>query len=86
MTTESRNLAVADIATTNLITAYPDESLHDVLHKLGASEVGRIPVVDRNEPAKLIGVIRRYDFVRAYTRAQSRLHSRKAQSDSAQTK
>lgn len=63
------SLTVADIATTNLITAYPDETLHDVVHRLGTSEVGRIPVVDRNNPNRLIGVLRRYDIVKAYGKA-----------------
>jgi len=76
MTSANKNLTAADIATTNLITAYPDESLHDVLHKLGDSEVGRIPVVDRKEPSKLVGVLRRHDFIRAYTKAQSQLPNR----------
>jgi CIC family chloride channel protein len=68
-----RNLTAADIATMHLITAYPDESLHDVLHKLGASDVGRIPVVDRKDTTKLIGILRRHDIVKAYTKAQSQL-------------
>ena len=72
MSSTSQNITVADIASTNLITAYPDESLHDVLHKPGSSEVGRIPVIDRKEPSKLVGVLRRHDIVRAYTKAQSR--------------
>jgi CIC family chloride channel protein len=76
MTSANQNLTVGDIATVNLITAYPDESLHDVLHKLGDSEVGRIPVIDRKEPSKLVGVLRRHDIVKAYTKAQSRLRKR----------
>jgi len=66
-------LTVADIATTNLITAYPDESLHDVVHRLGAREVGRVPVVDRQNPSRLLGVLRRYDVVKAYVKAISKL-------------
>ncbi|HIE17329.1 MAG TPA: CBS domain-containing protein [Dehalococcoidia bacterium] len=66
-------LTVADIATTNLVTAYPDESLHDVVHRLGAREVGRVPVVDRRKPSRLLGVLRRYDVVKAYVKAISQL-------------
>ena len=73
MASVNKNLSAADIATTNLIIAYPDESLHDVLHKLGNSEVGRIPVVDRKEPSKLIGILRRHDIVKAYTKAQAQM-------------
>jgi CIC family chloride channel protein len=67
-----QKLTVADIATTHLIVAYPDESLHDVISRLGSMEVGRIPVVDRKKPSKLLGVLRRYDIVNAYTRAMSK--------------
>lgn len=66
-------LTVADIAATNLITAYPDESLHDVVYRLGAREVGRVPVVDRQNPSRLLGVLRRYDVVKAYVKAISKL-------------
>jgi CIC family chloride channel protein len=66
-------LTVADIATTNIITAYPDETLHDVVHRLGTSEVGRIPVIDRKDRTKLIGVLRRYDIVKAYAKAMLKL-------------
>jgi CIC family chloride channel protein len=70
---ESRKLTVADIATTSLITAYPDESLRDVVQRLGAKEVGRLPVIDRKDPSRLIGVLRRYDIVKAYVKAISKL-------------
>ena len=69
----SKELTVADISTTHLITAYPDETLHDVVHRLGTSEVGRIPVVDRKDPSRLGGVLRRYDIVKAYAKAISKL-------------
>jgi CIC family chloride channel protein len=70
---KSHELTVADIATTSLITAYPDESLHDVVQKLEAKEVGRIPVVDRKDPSRLVGVLRRYDILKAYLKAISKL-------------
>jgi CIC family chloride channel protein len=66
------NLTVADICTRSLIVAYPDQSLHEVLERLGVREVGRVPVVDRADPTRLLGVLRRYDIIRAYTRALTR--------------
>lgn len=66
-------MTIADVATTSLITAYPDETLHDVVHRLGTSEVGRIPVVDRKSPFTLLGCLRRYDIVKAYAKAVSKL-------------
>lgn len=73
MGSTDKTLTVADIATTNLITAYPDETLHDVVHRLGTSEVGRIPVIDRKNPSRLIGVLRRYDIVKAYAKAIAKI-------------
>ncbi|MDY6834020.1 MAG: chloride channel protein [Chloroflexota bacterium] len=63
------NMTVADIATKTPIVAYPDQSVHDAIRQLGGQEVGRIPVVDRDNPKKLLGVLRRYDIIKAYTRA-----------------
>jgi CIC family chloride channel protein len=70
---KSQELTVGDMATTSLITAYPDESLRDVVQKLEAKEVGRIPVVDRKDPSRLVGVLRRYDILKAYLKAISKL-------------
>ena len=63
-------LTVADVATTELITAYADETLHDVVHRLiGSSEIGRIPVVSRKDPSILLGMLRRHDVVKAYAKS-----------------
>ncbi|MFQ6057662.1 MAG: chloride channel protein [Anaerolineae bacterium] len=60
------SLTVRDIATTAVLTVYPDEPLWVALKKLGTRDVGRLPVVDRRNPRKLVGLLRRYDIVRAY--------------------
>jgi len=60
-------LTVDNISTKSVMTAYPDQYIHDVLVKIGV-DVGRIPVVDRNNPKKLLGVLRRHDIVSAYSR------------------
>jgi CIC family chloride channel protein len=65
----SSALTVNDIASKSVVVAYPDEYIHDVFLKLGSLDVGRIPVVDRNNPKRLLGVLRRHDVVVAYGRA-----------------
>jgi CIC family chloride channel protein len=60
------DLKVEDIATKSLFVVHPDQSLYDVLLKLGARDVGRIPVVDRKDRTRLLGVLRRHDIIRAY--------------------
>ncbi len=61
-----------DIGTKPVIVAYPDEYLHDVLVKLGARDVGRIPVVDRSSSKRWLGCLRRHDIIYAYTKAVTR--------------
>ncbi|MGE5264250.1 MAG: TrkA C-terminal domain-containing protein, partial [Acidobacteriota bacterium] len=46
-----------------------DESLEEALAHLGAQDFAVIPVVDRREPRRLVGVLRRSDILRAYSRA-----------------
>ena len=60
-------MRVRDICTTNLVTAYPDETLEDVLQCFGALDVGRIPVVSREDPKRLVGMLRWSDTVRSYS-------------------
>lgn len=66
---EANNFKVGDIATTSLLTAYPDEPLWAALKRLGVTDVGRLPVVDRRDPNKLLGMVRRSDIIRAYNLA-----------------
>ena len=63
------NLKVSDIATTTVLTCFPDQSVGQVLHEFGAQDHGRIPVVSRNDPSQLVGVLRRSDIVKAYARS-----------------
>ncbi|MDP2719874.1 MAG: chloride channel protein [Dehalococcoidia bacterium] len=58
-------VAVNDICTKAPVVAYPDQVLQDVL---GSTEedYGRIPVVDRKDNLKLLGILRRSDIIMAY--------------------
>jgi CIC family chloride channel protein len=60
------DLKVRDIATRSPIVAYPDQSLYEAMLRVGAIDVGRIPVVDRDDQTRLLGVLRRHDIIRAY--------------------
>lgn len=59
------DLAVGKIATRAPLVAYPDQSLYEVLQAT-AEDYGRIPVVDRQDKSRLVGVLRRHDIIRAY--------------------
>lgn len=58
-----------DIATRSLIIAYQDQTLAEVVTQPGAQEVGYIPVVEREDHKKLLGVLRRQDLIAAYASA-----------------
>jgi CIC family chloride channel protein len=67
---------VRDICICDVLTAFPDESLDDALRHFGALDVGRIPVVDRHQPRRVLGVLRRGDIVSAYSHALVDRHQR----------
>jgi len=66
---DADSLHVRDIATTNILTATPDEPIWLALRRLGTRDVGRLPVVDRFDRRRLLGAVRRYDIITAYQTA-----------------
>lgn len=66
---QSDEQTVAEIATADLVVAYPDQTVHDALAQLGGIDVGRIPVVSRGDAPRLLGVLGRAELVRAYAGA-----------------
>ncbi len=63
---------IIDACTRDPIVAFPDETAGAVLNRMGIHDVGRIPVVSRENPEHLIGLLRRADLVRAYALALNR--------------
>jgi CIC family chloride channel protein len=61
-----KNLEVKDIATRIVVSVFPDETVGVALQRMAPRDLSRLPVVDRNDPKKLLGVVRRNDLVRAY--------------------
>jgi len=68
------NTPVIEIATvrSKLLTAFPDETIGDVLRKMGQHALGRIPIVDPDDPDRLLGIVRREDIINAYKVALAR--------------
>jgi len=52
-------MPVIDAGTRSLIVAYPDERVFDAVTKMLEHNIGRLPVVDRTAPQKLVGYINR---------------------------
>jgi CIC family chloride channel protein len=59
-------LTVQDIATRDVVTVFPDDSVGTALRRMAPRDLSRMPVVDRDDPRRLLGVVRRQDIVRAY--------------------
>jgi CIC family chloride channel protein len=60
---------VGDLATKDVVTVNPNNSLHDVLVRFHVRDLGHLPVVDPGDPKKLLGIISRAHIIRAYNRA-----------------
>ncbi|MGD8821971.1 MAG: CBS domain-containing protein, partial [Anaerolineales bacterium] len=63
-----RRSTAAEIGTPRerLLVAYPDESMGEALQRMGRRGLGRLPVVSREKPNDLLGMIRRADIIEAY--------------------
>ena len=46
-------------------TAYPDEVLRSVADRMAGLGVGVIPVVDRGDPGRLVGLLTQFDLLMA---------------------
>ncbi len=57
---------IKDIMVRNIIACYPDENLKTALHRLGEGGIGRLPVVERETPRRLVGLITREGIIDAY--------------------
>jgi CBS domain-containing protein len=58
-------MTVLEAGQTNLIVAYEDESLHDAAARMLKHNIGRLPVVDRQDPRRVIGYLGRASILSA---------------------
>ena len=63
-----RHLTVGDYYVTDLITITPKENLTQALDSLGYREISHLPVVDKTNQKKLVGIITKGDIIKAYNR------------------
>jgi CIC family chloride channel protein len=68
-----------DIATRRVDILYPDQTLHRVMSRPTAWEHHLFPVVDREDPSRLVGVLQRSDVIRAYSRLTDRADERRGE-------
>ena len=62
----AEKLLVRDIVTRDVVTVYPDDTLGVVLRRMALGDLSRLPVVSRENPRRLLGVVRRNSIVQAH--------------------
>jgi CIC family chloride channel protein len=72
----SANTTVLNAASRDLIVTYPDESLHQAAAKMLRNNIGRLPVLDRNQPQRVIGYLGRSGIMAARLRRLDEEHVR----------
>jgi len=72
-TNERDSVTAGDIMTRSLIVTYEDENLEEALRKLLDNNIGRLPVVDRDDPTRLSGLLTKYDIIRIHAQLSSKL-------------
>jgi CIC family chloride channel protein len=63
------DIPIKEIMTNDIIFCYSDENLATVLKRLVERDIGRMPVVDRNNQNHLVGLITREAIIAAYNQA-----------------
>jgi H+/Cl- antiporter ClcA/CBS domain-containing protein len=62
------NTAVLDAGTRKLIVAYEDDLIRDAVERMLENDIGRLPVVDRADPTRLVGYLGRSGVLSARQR------------------
>jgi CIC family chloride channel protein len=62
-------IVAKDIATSEVITVYPDDSLYAALEKITPKDFSILPVVSKENSKRLLGIITRRDIIGAYNSA-----------------
>jgi len=70
------SLSVLEAGTHNVIVTYPDELLHEASAKMLRQNIGRLPVVDRNDPGRVVGYLGRPGIMAARLRRLEEEHVR----------
>jgi len=75
-TDPSGDLTLIDAGTRDVVVTYPDEMLHDASAKMLRNNIGRLPVVERKDPRKVVGYLGRPGIMAARLRRLDEEHVR----------
>ncbi len=62
------DLTVGEVGSTDLIVTFPDETLHNAIATMLKYDIGRLPVVDRSNPRKVLGYLGRASIMKSRER------------------
>lgn len=71
-TTADQGQTVGSVCTRDLLLAYGDEPLRDALDRMAARDLRQLPVVDRHNPQRVLGLLTRENIRLAYSLDQTR--------------
>ena len=69
-------MSVLEAGTRDVVVSYPDEVLYEASAKMLRNNVGRLPVVDRNDPRRVVGYLGRPGIMAASLRRLEEEHVR----------
>lgn len=59
-------MCARNVASSNVITIYPDETCREAAEKMAMSDIGRLPVVSVENPRKILGIVTRTDLLKPH--------------------
>ena len=66
-------IIVQDIMTKKVLTVTEDENLETALERVGFRNIEQLPVVSRDDPGRIVGILSRRDIFSAYNKAVVKL-------------
>ena len=63
---------VRDACNTNYKVAYPDDNLQKILDLMYTSNIGRVPIVERTDPRRIVGILSKTDIIKAIEKQRFR--------------
>jgi len=73
---ENPDLTVLQAGSGNLIVTYPDEILYEAIEKMVRNDIGRLPVVSRENPREVVGYLGRAAVMTARLQRMKEEHER----------
>jgi CIC family chloride channel protein len=70
----SQKITVLESGSTNLVVTFPDEVLYDAVNKMLKNNIGRLLVVNRENPSELVGYLGSQEIIKARLKKHEEEH------------